>query len=343
MTVTNTRQIQYKDALIESLTHEMQRDSTVFVMGEDIAGGAGRAHLGITEAWGGPFGLTKGLIQQFGPNRVRDTPISEGGFLGTAIGAALTGFRPVIDLMYMDFVGVCFAQLISNAAKIRYMMGGQAKVALTIFTRFGAGTGNAAQHSSIYYGILSHIPGLKVVVPSDPYTLKGLLISAIRDDDPVIVCNDKKLIKMSGVVPDHPYTLSIGESRIPLEGQDLTLVGIGHTTQLCLEAAQTLQNLGIKPEVVDLLSLSPLDKETVLQSVRKTNRLIIVDEDTPRCGIATDLAAVVVDEAFDFLDAPIKRITAPHTPVPYSKPLEDHYLPSAEKIVRITKELLNRL
>ena len=148
---------------------------------------------------------------------------------------------------------------------------------------------------------------------------------------------------MSGVVPDHPYTLSIGESRIPLEGQDLTLVGIGHTTQLCLEAAQTLQNLGIKPEVVDLLSLSPLDKETVLQSVRKTNRLIIVDEDTPRCGIATDLAAVVVDEAFDFLDAPIKRITAPHTPVPYSKPLEDHYLPSAEKIVRITKELLNRL
>jgi pyruvate/2-oxoglutarate/acetoin dehydrogenase E1 component len=341
--VTSERQIQYKDALIESLSQEMQRDPTVFVMGEDIAGGAGRAHLGITEAWGGPFGLTKGLIQQFGSARVRDTPISEGGFLGTAIGAALTGFRPVIDLMYMDFVGVCFDQLISNAAKIRYMMGGQAKVPLTIFTRFGAGTGNAAQHSSIYYSILTHIPGLKVVVPSDPFTLKGLLISAIRDDDPVIVCNDKKLIKASGAVPAHPYTLPIGESRILLEGKDLTLVGIGYTTQLCLEAAQTLRGLDIESEVVDLLSLSPLDKATILQSVRKTNRLIIVDEDTPRCGIASDIAAIVVDEAFDFLDAPIKRVTAPHTPVPYSKPLEDQYLPSSEKIVRIAKELLTKL
>tara|TARA_B100001013_G_scaffold308337_1_gene212257 strand:+ start:633 stop:1661 length:1029 start_codon:yes stop_codon:yes gene_type:complete len=339
--MADDRQIQYKDALIESLSQEMERDPTVFLMGEDIAGGAGRAHLGIIEAWGGPFGLTKGLIQQFGPARVRDTPISEGGFLGTAIGAALTGFRPVIDLMYMDFLGVCFDQLISNAAKIRYMMGGQAKVPLTIFTRFGAGTGNAAQHSSIYYGILSHIPGLKVIIPSDAYTLKGLLISAIRDDDPVIVCNDKKLIKVSSNVPEQPYTLPIGQSRVLLEGKDLTLVGIGHTTQLCLEASSTLQNLGIDPEVVDILSLSPLDKNTILQSVRKTNRLIIVDEDTPRCGIATDIAAIVADEAFDFLDAPIKRVTAPHTPVPYSKPLEDQYLPSSEKIVATAKELLN--
>ena len=339
--MADDRQIQYKDALIESLSQEMQRDPTVFLMGEDIAGGAGRAHLGIIEAWGGPFGLTKGLIQQFGPARVRDTPISEGGVLGTAIGAALTGFRPVVDLMYMDFVGVCFDQLISNAAKIRYMMGGQAKVPLTIFTRFGAGTGNAAQHSSIYYGILSHIPGLKVIVPSDAYTLKGLLISAIRDDDPVIVCNDKKLLKVSSKVPEQPYTLPIGQCRISLEGKDLTLVGIGHTTQLCLEAARILQNLGIDPEVVDILSLSPLDKNTILQSVRKTNRLIIVDEDTPRCSIATDIAAIVADEAFDFLDAPIKRVTAPHTPVPYSKPLEDQYLPSSEKIVGTAKELLN--
>ena len=339
--MADDRQIQYKDALIESLSQEMQRDPTVFLMGEDIAGGAGRAHLGIIEAWGGPFGLTKGLIQQFGPARVRDTPISEGGVLGAAIGAALTGFRPVVDLMYMDFVGVCFDQLISNAAKIRYMMGGQAKVPLTIFTRFGAGTGNAAQHSSIYYGILSHIPGLKVIVPSDAYTLKGLLISAIRDDDPVIVCNDKKLLKVSSKVPEQPYTLPIGQSRISLEGKDLTLVGIGHTTQLCLEAARILQNLSIDPEVVDVLSLSPLDKNTILQSVRKTNRLIIVDEDTPRCSIATDIAAIVADEAFDFLDAPIKRVTAPHTPVPYSKPLEDQYLPSSEKIVGTAKELLN--
>ena len=342
MTTTTTRELRYREVFNETLRNEMRRDPSILLIGEDVAGGAGRAHLGIIDAWGGPFGTTKGLIQEFGPERVRDTPISEAAFLGTAIGAALTGYRPVVDLMYVDFVGTCFDQLLNNAAKIRYMLGGQAKVPLTIFTRSGAGVGSAAQHSETFYSIFAHIPGLKCVIPSDAYTLKGLLSAAIRDDDTVILFNHKLLMNTAAPVPDEEYIIPLGKARITRPGRDLTLVGLSYTTTVCMQAAEKLAEEGLDAEVLDLLSVSPMDEEAILNSVAKTNRLVIVDEDTPRCNMATDIAALVVDQAFDSLDAPIKRVCAPHTPVPYSQPLEEAYIPDADQVVEAVHEMLGR-
>lgn len=336
------RTLRYREAFNEGLRLEMQRDPTVFLMGEDIAGGAGRAHLGIVDAWGGAFAMTKGLIQEFGPERVRDTPISEAGFVGTAVGAALTGMRPVVEVMYIDFVGTCMDQLLNNAAKVRYMLGGQAQVPLTIFCRTGAGAGSAAQHSQSLYSMVAHIPGLKMIVPSDSYTAKGLLISAIRDDDPVIIGNHKSLVNERTPVPEEDYTLPLGKARVVREGSDVSLVGIAYTTHVCLQAAETLAEQGVNCEVVDLLSVSPLDEDTVIQSVTKTNRLVIVDEDTPRCSVARDLASVVMERAFDELDAPVVCVNPPHVPIPYTKPLEQAYIPGPEKVVQKTLEMLGR-
>ena len=340
MTTTKTRELTYRDAQNEALRTEMSRDPSVIVMGEDVAGGAGRAHLGIVDGWRNALVMTKGLIQEFGPQRVLDTPISEAGFIGTAVGAALTGMRPVVELLYVDFVGTCLDQLLNNAAKVRYMLGGQAKVPLTVFCRIGAGVGAAAQHSQSLYSMLAHIPGLKCVVPSDAYTSKGLMMAAIRDDDPVIVCNHKRLITMSGPVPEEPYTLPLGKGRILRPGRDVTLVGISYTTGVCLEAAERLAGESIDAEVLDMLSLSPLDEELILESVSRTNRLVVVDEDTPRCSVARDIAAVVADRGFDFLEAPIKCVNAPHTPVPYSRPLEQAYIPNAARVVAAVHEQL---
>jgi pyruvate/2-oxoglutarate/acetoin dehydrogenase E1 component len=333
MTTTKTRELTYRDAQNEALRQEMRRDPSVIVMGEDVAGGAGRAHLGIVDGWRNSLVITKGLIQEFGPQRVLDTPISEAGFIGTAVGAALTGQRPVVELLYVDFVGTCLDQLLNNAAKVRYMLGGQAKVPLTVFCRIGAGVGAAAQHSQSIYSILAHIPGLKCVVPSDAYTSKGLMTAAIRDDDPVIVFNHKRLITISGPVPVEPYTLPLGKGRILRPGRDVTLVGISYTTGVCLEAAERLAGEGIDAEVLDMLSLSPLDEELILESVSRTKRLVVVDEDTPRCSVGRDIAAVVADRGFDFLEAPIKCVNAPHTPVPFSPALEQEYIPNAARVV----------
>jgi pyruvate dehydrogenase E1 component beta subunit len=320
----------------------MERDPDTFLMGEDVAGGAGRfdEEGNYLDSWGGPFAATKGLIQRFGDRRVRDTPISEAGFMGTAIGAALTGLRPIVDIMYFDFIQVAWDQLLSNAAKSRWMFAGQSKVPLTVFARVGAGTGHAAQHSQSYYSILAHIPGLKVVVPSDPYTCRGLLAAAIRDDDPVIFCNQKRLINMSGFVPDESYAIELGKGRYLRRGSDVTLVGMALTSDVCKNAAEEMAKEGIDAEVVDLLSLSPLDEDIVLESVAKTNRLVVVDEDTPRCSMASEIAAIVADRAFDYLDAPIKRVTGPHTPVPYCKPLETAFIPDEAAVIGTTKRLL---
>ncbi|MBI2873099.1 MAG: alpha-ketoacid dehydrogenase subunit beta [Chloroflexi bacterium] len=342
MTATQTRELRYRDAHSEALRQEMRRDPSIIVMGEDVAGGAGRAHLGIIDAWQVPLAATKGLIQEFGPQRVLDTPISEAGFMGTAVGAALTGMRPVVELMYIDFLGTCLDQLLNNAAKVRYMLGGQAKVPLTVFCRIGAGVGAAAQHSESLYSILTHIPGLKCVAPSDAYTCKGLMISAIRDDDPVVVCNHKALLSRSGPVPEEPYALPLGKGRILRPGRDVTLVGIAYTTHVCLEAAERLAQEGVDAEVVDLLSLSPLDEELIMESVSRTGRLAVVDEDTPRCSVARDIAATVADRGFDRLKAPIKCVNAPHAPVPYSRPLEQAYIPSAARVVAAVHEQLRR-
>ncbi|MDG2101749.1 MAG: alpha-ketoacid dehydrogenase subunit beta [Dehalococcoidales bacterium] len=334
------KEIRYRDAFNNTLREELEYDKNVFIVGEDISGGFDKETKEPLDAWGGPFAATKGLVQDFGVNRIMDAPISEAGFVGAAIGAALTGLRPVVDLMYFDFTTIAFDQLLSNAAKSRYMFGGQTKVPLTLFARSGGGTGHAAQHSSAFYSILAHIPGLKVVVPSDAYSVKGLLSAAIRDDDPVFVVNDKKVINMTSFVPDENYQIELGKGRYLKRGEDITLVGMSYSSVVCLEASEKLEKLGISAEVVDLLSVSPLDHEIIIESVKKTNRIVIVDEDNPIASIASEVAAIVSDKAFDYLDAPVKRVTAPHTPVPYSKGLEDVYVPDSNDVVSTVKSIL---
>ena len=333
--------IRYRDAFNSTLRSEMELDPDVFLIGEDISGGFDKDTLEPLDAWGGPFAATKGLIQDFGPERIRDAPISEAGFVGAAIGAALTGLRPVVDVMYFDFITVAYDQLLSNAAKSRYMFAGQTKVPLTLFARSGAGTGHAAQHSESFYSMLAHIPGLKVVVPSDPYSCKGLLAAAIRDDDPVFVVNDKKLINLEGFVPDESYTIQLGKGRYLSRGTDVTLIGMSYTSVVCQEAEKILKEQGIDAEVVDMLSLSPFDEEIIIESVKKTNRVVIVDEDTPRASMASEFAAIISDKAFDYLDAPVKRVTAPHTPVPYNKNLEQAFMPDANDVVATVKSIIS--
>ena len=342
MTTTAGRKIRFREAINEALMQEMERDPDVIIMGEDIAGGAGREQQGFLDAWGGAFRTTAGLIQKFGSRRVRDTPLSEAGFVGAAIGAASTGLRPVADLMFIDFVGVCMDQILNNAAKMRYMYGGQVKLPFTLITRIGAGTGSGAQHSESFYSIFSHIPGIKAVAPSDAYTAKGLLIAAIRDDDPVVFFEHKLLYPETAVVPEESYTLPLGKARIVRQGKDFTLVGISRMTTICLEAAELLAGEGIDAEVVDLLSISPIDYDLVIDSVKKTHRIVVVDEDTPRCSIASEICSAVAEEAFDYLDAPPSKVTAPHTPVPFSKPLELLYIPNAARVVSTVRGLLNR-
>ena len=338
---TEKRQLTFVQAVNEALRQEMELDPKVFIMGEDVAGGTGRKAQGKEDAWGGVFRLTKGLIGQFGDTRIRDTPISEAGFIGAGVGAAATGMRPIVDLMFAGFVGVCGDQIFNNAAKMHYMFGGKVKIPLTIITSIGSGTTNAAQHSESTYSIFAHFPGLKCVCPSDPYTAKGLLISAIRDDNPVVIFHHKLLMGMPGIqgsgdgrsVPEETYTLPIGKAEVAREGSDITLIGIGYMTTRCHEASQELENYGYSAEVIDLLSISPLDEETIVESVRKTRKVIIVDEDYPRCSVATDISALVAEQAFDYLDAPPVRITAPHASVPYSRYLDAAYAPSKERII----------
>ena len=327
------RQLSYIQAVNEAIRQEMERDETVIVMGEDIAGGGDREDK--QDAWGGPMRLTKGLVGDFGRQRIRDTPISEAGFVGAGVGAAASGLRPVVDLMYVSFFGVCADHITNNAAKIHYMFGGKVNIPLTIMTGIGAGTGSAAQHSETLYSIFTHFPGLKCVVPSDPYTAKGLMIAAIRDNDPVIVFNNRQLmgIRFDVDVPEEAYEVEIGKSNIAKEGTDVTLVGIGYTTKVCLDAAAELEAQGHSAEVLDLLSLSPMDDEAILESVQKTRKIVIVDEDYPRCSIASDISALVAEQAFDYLDAPPRRVNPPHAPVPYSRPLEALWVPNKDTVV----------
>ncbi len=343
-----TRKLNVRQAITEALFQEMRRDPNVIVMGEDVAGGAGRAHLGIIDPWGGPFRSTKGLIIEFGPERVIDTPISEMGFVGAAVGAAMTGLRPVVDLSFIDLLGCCLDQVMNQAAKMRYMMGGQVKVPMVLRAGYGTttipgqkrGGGAAAQHSQTMYSMLAHVPGLKCVAPSNPYDAKGLLISAIRDDDPVIFFEHKFLNSLSGDVPEESYTVPIGKAEVVRPGKDLTLVGIGRMTHVCLEAANLLASEGLEAEVIDLKTVSPIDEETILNSVKKTHRLVVVDEDNPVCSVARDVAARVADKGFDYLDAPVKTVNAPHTPVPFSATLEDLYVPQPPQVIEAVHAML---
>ena len=340
MTQTAERILSYRDAINEALRQEMDANPDIILLGEDIAGAAGRRDQGFVDAWGGPFRTTQGLVQRFGEDRVRDTPISEAAYIGAAIGSAAAGMRTVAELMYMDFVGVCFDQLLNNAAKMRYMYGGNVQLPFTMLTRIGAGVGSAAQHSEILYSLMAHIPGLKGVVPSDAYTAKGLLLAAMRSNDPVIFFEHKLLYHLEGNVPEERYELPIGKARTVREGSDVTLVGISRMTQICLEAADLLATEGVNAEVVDLLSVFPIDYDHIVESVQKTHRMVIVDEDTPTCSVAADIAATVGEEAFDHLDAPIMRVQAPHTPVPYARNLELAYIPDAARVAQTVRAQL---
>lgn len=328
------RTISYREAINEALAQEMERDPSVLVMGEDNAGGEGSP--GEMDAWGGVLGVTKGLYHRF-PGRVLDTPISESAFVGAAIGAATQGMRPVVELMFIDFMGVCFDQIFNQAAKFRYMFGGKAVTPVVIRTMYGAGLRAAAQHSQCLYPVFTHIPGLKVVLPSSPYEAKGLLISAIRDDDPVIFCEHKALYDAVGEVPEGSYTIPFGEAAIVRDGDDVTVVAFGRMVGVAGQAAEELAGSGVGVELIDPRTASPLDTDTILESVAKTGRLVVVDESTPRCNLATDVSALAAKEAFGSLRAPIEMVTAPHTPVPFSGALEDRFIPDAQRVVNAVK------
>jgi acetoin:2,6-dichlorophenolindophenol oxidoreductase subunit beta len=306
------------------------------IMGEDVAGGLGTP--GEDDAWGGPLGVTKGLMSKFGRDRVLDTPISESGFIGAAVGAAATGLRPVAELMFVDFMGVCFDQIFNQAAKFKYMFGGKAVTPVVIRTMYGAGFRAASQHSQCLYPLFTHIPGLKVVLPSNAYEAKGLLIQAIRDDDPVIFFEHKVLYAMEGDVPEEAYAIPFGEAEIVRDGSDVTVVALGRMVHFAVEAAQTLAAEGIDVEIVDPRTTSPLDLETILESVESTGRLVVVDEANPRCGMAADIVARVAQDAFSDLEAAPRMVTAPHSPVPFSPVLEDAYVPGPDDIASAIRE-----
>jgi len=316
----------------------MERESGGVLVGEEVAGGCGGD--GKMDAWGGVLGVTKGLWDKFG-DRVIDTPISESAFIGAAFGASLSGLRPVVELMFVDFMGVCFDQIFNQGAKFRYMFGGRAVTPVVIRTMIGAGLRAAAQHSQCLYPMFTHIPGLKCVVPSTPYDAKGLLIQAIRDDDPVVFFEHKLLYPILGDVPEEPYAIPFGEAVCVREGDDVTIVAIARMVHVALEAAARLSENGVECEIIDPRTISPLDEDTILESVEKTGRLVVVDEASPRCNLATDIAAMVAQKGFEFLQAPVRMVTPPHTPVPFSDVLEDLYIPDAAKVIDAVNELVS--
>ncbi len=331
------RKITYQQAINEALDQEMARDNSVILMGEDVVGGQGSP--GEMDAWGGVLGVTKGLYGKHGA-RIMDTPISESAYIGAAVGAATCGMRPVAELMFIDFMGVCLDQIFNQAAKFKYMFGGKAETPVVIRAMYGAGFRAAAQHSQSLYPIFTHIPGLKVVLPASPYDAKGLLIESIRDNDPVMFLEHKAMYSTEGEVPEEAYTIPFGEANIVREGGDVTIVAFGRMVVFTTEVADRLAKEGIKCEVIDPRTTSPLDTETILESLGNTGRLVVVDESNPRCSMASDIAELAVTQAFDQLRAPVVTVTAPHTPVPFASVLEDAYIPSVEKIEAAVRKIV---
>jgi acetoin:2,6-dichlorophenolindophenol oxidoreductase subunit beta len=328
-----------RQALSEAFRQVMEEDPTVIMMGEDIAGGMGAP--GELDAWGGDLGITKGLIGRFGMERVLDTPISETAYVGAAVGAATAGLRPIAELMFVDFMGVCFDQLLNQAAKFRYMFGGKTRTPLVLRTQYGAGFRAGAQHSQSLYPLFTHIPGLKCVIPATAYDAKGLMIAAVRDNDPVIFFEHKVMYdEVKDDVPERPYAIPFGEANLIEEGDDATIVAFGRMVHFALAAARELRADGVSCDVIDPRTISPLDENTILESVQKTGRLVVVDEAYPRCGMAADIASIVAEKAFEALKAPIRKVTPPHTPIPFAPNLEDAYLPSADKIAAAVREIV---
>lgn len=337
MSVETARKLTMAKAISEGIRQEMERDENVFVMGEDVG------------VYGGIFGATGGLLEKFGPDRVMDTPISETGFLGAALGAAMEGMRPIAELMFVDFFGVCMDQIYNHIAKNTYFAGGNVRVPLVLMTATGGGYNDAGQHSQNLWGTFAHLPGLKVVAPSTPYDAKGLMISAIRDDNPVLYMFHKGLMGLgwmtvvrdaTGNVPEEPYSIPFGQADIKREGTDLTIVSLSMGVYRALEAARELERDGISAEVLDLRTLVPLDREAIIRSVRKTRRLLVVDEDYLSYGMSGEVAATVAEHALDALAAPVRRLAVPDVPIPFSRPLEQFVLPDGPKIAAAARELV---
>jgi pyruvate/2-oxoglutarate/acetoin dehydrogenase E1 component len=322
------RKIRYREAVSEALREEMARDETVFLLGEDVG------------QFGGVFQATAGLWEKFGPSRVMDTPISEQAIVGAALGAALAGLRPVAEVMFVDFTTLAMDQIANQCAKFHFMTGGQAVVPVVIRTQGGVGIGDAAQHSQSLEAWHTHIPGLQVVMPSTPYDAKGLLKASIREDNPVVFIEHKLLYQTEGPVPEEEYTIPLGKADIKREGRDVTIITWSKMVLDCLEACAALEKESIHGEVVDLRTLTPLDLDTVVESVKKTGRAVIVHEACKTGGYGGEIAALIVEHAFDFLDAPVKRVAAVDTPVPYAAPLYRAVIPNPDKIVRAVKEIV---
>jgi len=325
------RELTFAQAVREALAEEMRRDSRVCIFGEDVA-----------EA-GTPFKVLSGLVEEFGTERVLDTPISEAGFTGIAVGAAMTGLRPIVDIMFGDFITLTMDQMVNQAAKVHYMSGGAWKVPMVMRTTLGATRRSAAQHSQSLHAWFSHVPGLKVVLPSTPYDAKGLLKTAIRDDNPVVFFEDKMMYaKLKGPVPTEEYTIPFGVADVKREGSDITLVGTSSMVQVALGAATLLQEIGISAEVVDPRTMWPLDEKTLIESAKKTSRVIVIDEGYERYGITAEIAAVIAEGAFYDLDAPVKRMGAMHVPIPFSPPLEDATVPTEQSVFETARRLCGK-
>ena len=321
-------ELTYADALREALREEMLRDPRVVLMGEEI---------GVFE---GVYKVTRGLLKEFGPERVRDTPISEAAIAGAAVGAALGGLKPVAEIMYMDFVTICLDQIATNAAKMHFMSGGKLKVPFVLRTQYSLGRVHGAQHSQFFPSIFFQVPGLKVVLPSTPHDAKGLLKAAIREDNPVIFIESGVLYRTKGPVPDGEYVVPLGKCDVKKTGNDVTIVAISRAVIEAMAAARKLEEQGITADVIDPRTIQPLDLATILESVRKTGRLIIASDDVKCGGIGSEIAAQVVEEAFDSLDAPILRVASPDMPIPFSPTLEQAYMPNAQKIIEAAKKLI---
>jgi pyruvate dehydrogenase E1 component beta subunit len=321
------RQITFGQAIKEAIAEEMARDESVFVIGEDVA------------VAGSVFKVLVGLLEEFGPERVIDSPISEAGIAGIGVGAAITGMRPIVDIMFGDFTTLVMDQLVNQAAKTHYMSGGKLKVPMVLRTTLGASRRSAAQHSQSLHALFSHIPGLKVAVPATPYDAKGLMKSAIRDDNPVIIFEDKMLYQERGPVPEEEYTLPLGQADVKRTGEDITIVATSSMVYVALEAVDKLASVGISAELIDPRTTSPLDTETLIQSAKKTSRALVVDEGCRQYGVTGEIASVIADGAFYYLDSPVKRIGAMNVPVPFSPAMEDLTIPTADYVVETAKAM----
>jgi acetoin:2,6-dichlorophenolindophenol oxidoreductase subunit beta len=324
------RELTFAQAIREALAEELRRDSTVCIIGEDVA-----------EA-GTPFKVLSGLVEEFGKERIIDTPISEAGFTGVGVGAAMTGMRPVIDIMFGDFLTLTMDQMVNQAAKVHYMSGGKWKVPMVLRTTLGASRRSAAQHSQSLHAWFSHVPGLKVVLPSTPYDAKGLLKSAIRDENPVVFFEDKMMYKLKGPVPAEDYTIPFGLADVKLEGEDITLVATSSMVQVALGAAVMLEKIGISAEVIDPRTMWPLDEKALIASAKKTSRALVIDEGYERYGVTAEIASVIAEGAFFDLEAPVKRMGAMHVPIPFSPPLEDVTVPTEQMVFEAAKKLCGR-